>query len=243
MRIAVVEDEWIIAHDLRESLREVGHEVAEPVASYDEAVELVDRFRPATVLVDIVLRGELDGVDLATTLRERFRIPFVFVTSHADPATVERAREARPAGYLVKPFLPEEVYAATAVALMHYDASAAYPTGWAAGGVALSPRRLQRVADHVRSHLGDEIPVQALAEMTGMSVFSFSRLFKAAAGVSPHQYILRARVEEAQRLLRKTSMSVGRIALEVGFQSPSHFTVMFQRHTGLRPVAFRNAQG
>ncbi|GAA4357904.1 hypothetical protein GCM10023185_22940 [Hymenobacter saemangeumensis] len=118
-QILIVEDEFIIAEHLRAILEGMGHEV---VGVADRATEALAILRslpalPAVALLDITLRGELDGIDLAGRLRAEFGLPFVFVTSLADAATVARAKLARPLGYLVKPFDEQEVFVALEMAL------------------------------------------------------------------------------------------------------------------------------
>lgn len=102
--ILVVEDEIIIAEDLAGKLRQIGYEVAHICRSGEEAVEKAERLRPDLVLMDIHLEGRLDGVDAAETIRQRFDLPTIFLTAHADAATFGRAKLTQPFGYILKPF-------------------------------------------------------------------------------------------------------------------------------------------
>lgn len=118
-RILIVEDEFIIAEHLRCILERLGHEV---VGTADQATEALQLLRglqvaPTLALLDITLRGELDGIDLAGRLRAEFGVPFIFVTSLTDAATVARAKQARPLAYLVKPFDEQEVFVTLEMAL------------------------------------------------------------------------------------------------------------------------------
>ncbi|GAA4051631.1 hypothetical protein GCM10022409_43140 [Hymenobacter glaciei] len=118
-KVLIVEDEFIIAAHLRTIVEGLGHEV---IGVADRATEALALLRgaaelPALALLDITLRGELDGIDLASRLRAEFGLPFVFVTSLADAVTVARAKQARPLGYLVKPFDEQEVFVALEMAL------------------------------------------------------------------------------------------------------------------------------
>jgi AraC family transcriptional regulator len=101
--------------------------------------------------------------------------------------------------------------------------------------------RLRRVLEYVRSHLDREIRLEDLAAVAQMSAYHFCRLFKQSIGVSPHQFLMRQRLEEARRLLRETNLSVAEVALEIGYQSPSHFATLFKRHTGVTPKQYRTA--
>ena len=118
-QILIVEDEFIIAEHLRSIVEGLGHEVVGMADRAADALELLRSLAviPTLVLLDITLRGELDGIDLAGRLRAEFGLPFVFVTSLADTATVARAKQVQPRGYLVKPFDEQEVFVALEMAM------------------------------------------------------------------------------------------------------------------------------
>ncbi|MBL8913254.1 MAG: response regulator [Archangium sp.] len=103
-RVAIVEDEGILALDIERHLSAKGYDVCGVAADSDAAIELVGKERPDLVLMDIRIQGPRDGVETATALREKFDIPIVYLTAHSDPRTIERAQRTAPFGYLVKPF-------------------------------------------------------------------------------------------------------------------------------------------
>ncbi|NBR14702.1 MAG: DNA-binding response regulator [Flavobacteriales bacterium] len=121
VKIAVVEDEIIIADNICESLESLGYNVLEPAISFTEGKELIDNEQPDIVILDINLSGKKDGVDLALYIKEIYDLPFIFLTAHADKATVERAKIANPPAYLVKPFTKEELYSSIEVTLFNYQ--------------------------------------------------------------------------------------------------------------------------
>jgi PAS domain S-box-containing protein len=116
-RILVVEDEWLVSQGIKESLQDLGYEVTGTVASGEEALELAADRRPDLVLMDILLRGDMDGIDAAELLRQRFQVPVVFLTAYADPQTLGRAKVTEPYGYLLKPFEVRELHSAVEIAL------------------------------------------------------------------------------------------------------------------------------
>ncbi|UYZ62147.1 LytR/AlgR family response regulator transcription factor [Hymenobacter weizhouensis] len=127
-KILIVEDESTIARHLSRVLELLGHRVTGIAGRVSEALESLHQERPDLVLLDIKLRGELDGIDLATRLRSEYHLPFVFVTSQADARTVERAKLTRPHGYLIKPFDENDIFVAVELALsVADDASLADP--------------------------------------------------------------------------------------------------------------------
>lgn len=110
-RILIVEDESIVALDIQNQLRRSGYIVPGFVASGEEAVVKTAEFKPDLVLMDVKLRGEMDGIEAARQIRERFGIPSIYLTAFADEATLQRAKETEPLAYLVKPFEERELLA------------------------------------------------------------------------------------------------------------------------------------
>lgn len=120
-RVLVVEDERVVALDLATTLRRLGYAVEGPVDSGERAVEAALRVRPDLVLMDIRLRGEMDGVAAATRIGEETDAPIVFLTAHSDSETLERAKRASPYSYLVKPFRQDDLRCAIEVSLHRHE--------------------------------------------------------------------------------------------------------------------------
>ncbi len=118
--ILVVEDEGVVALDITDQLLRLGYGVCGTAASAERALQLVAQNVPDLVLMDIRLRGDLDGVQAAQQIRDRFQIPVVFLTAHADAPTVERAKAAMPYGYLIKPFDGQELKSTIEITLSRH---------------------------------------------------------------------------------------------------------------------------
>lgn len=116
-RVLVVEDEAVIAEDLRVQLENAGYEVVGVAASGEEALSLARACAPALVFMDINLRGGMDGVEAACRLRKSADCALVFMTAFSDPGTLERAKAAAPEGYLLKPYNRRELVAAATMAV------------------------------------------------------------------------------------------------------------------------------
>jgi PAS domain S-box-containing protein len=116
-RILIVEDERITAEDLHDILTELGYMVTASVSSGAEAIAKAGETKPDLALMDIRIKGEMDGTETARILRERFNIPVVYLTAHADTATLSRAKLAIPLGYITKPFQESELHASIEMAL------------------------------------------------------------------------------------------------------------------------------
>ncbi len=117
VRILVVEDETIVALDLKNSLTILGYDVVATAATGEDAIARADETRPDLVLMDIILKGEMDGVEAANTIRARLEIPVIFLTACADETTLQRAKVTEPFGYLLKPFEERELHGHIEIAL------------------------------------------------------------------------------------------------------------------------------
>jgi two-component system, NtrC family, response regulator AtoC len=116
-KILIVEDEQITATDIEDTLAGLGYEVVGVAANAAEAYDIARKRKPQLALMDIRLKGEVDGIDAARKLREQFGTPSIFLTAHADERTLDRAGGAEPLGYIVKPFHAPELQAAIQMAL------------------------------------------------------------------------------------------------------------------------------
>lgn len=117
IKILIVEDNVIIADDMQSMLEDIGYEIVGNVIIYEQAVEVLKKKQVDLVLIDIILASDKTGIDLGRHIRENYNIPFVFVTSNSDRATVEKAKDVKPNGYLVKPFEQQDLYAAIEIAI------------------------------------------------------------------------------------------------------------------------------
>jgi len=103
-RILVVEDEFLVAHDISNMLIELGYDVQAIVPSAEEALAAIRSHVPDLILLDIRLKGPIDGIQAANIIKEEWSIPFIYLTAHADDLTLSRAKTSDPLGYLLKPF-------------------------------------------------------------------------------------------------------------------------------------------
>ena len=116
-RIMVVDDETIITMQLEKRLTSMGYEVSGAAFSGESAVDMAQRLRPDLILMDIVMPGQLDGIDAAEAIKAEQDIPVIFLTAYTDEQFIERAKHVEPFGYIVKPYHERELKAAIEVAL------------------------------------------------------------------------------------------------------------------------------
>lgn len=117
------------------------------------------------------------------------------------------------------------------------ESSTTAPTVQARGGLA--PRVVRRIRDYVDGHIAQRISVEVLAKLANLSVCYFVRSFKRSVGVTPHDYLVRRRVELTMKLLSGTDMALSEIALAAGFADQSHCARRFREHAGMSPRDYR----
>lgn len=115
--ILIVEDEQLVAVDLEAHLTRLGYQVVDTAASGEEAWEKAQAAQPDLILMDVRLAGPMDGIEAARRIRRECDAPIVFLTAYSDAATLQRAQQAEPYGYLVKPFAASDLHAAIQMAL------------------------------------------------------------------------------------------------------------------------------
>ena len=120
-KIVIVEDEVFIAKDIKRILLQLGYDV--PAIAYDSesAIKKIYQFQPDLVLLDITIRGQRDGIQVAQVLNENHKIPFIFLTSHSDRSTLSRAKQTRPYGYIVKPYTDKDLISSIEIALYNWS--------------------------------------------------------------------------------------------------------------------------
>ncbi len=123
--ILLVEDEGIVAHDLAETLVRLGYRVSGIASEGAQAVRMAQELQPELVVMDVGLRGEIDGIQAARLIQERASVPVIFLTGHSDPATLQRAVTTGPLGYILKPFQEIELRCAIEVAMHKHRADVA----------------------------------------------------------------------------------------------------------------------
>jgi hypothetical protein len=167
-RVAIVEDEYIVALDIKSYLERSGYVLAGMYASGEDLLEEFEEKRPDLVLMDIKIRGRLDGVETARFVHERFRVPVVLLTAFADDETIARAKITQPFGYIIKPFEERELKTAIEIALYR----------------AAMDRRLVESEERYRNLFHDGISANFLADSEGI-VTEANPAFRALIGLGP----------------------------------------------------------
>ncbi|WP_292487880.1 response regulator [Methanohalobium sp.] len=116
-KILVVEDENSVALDIKNRLKKLGYTVAGTASTGENAIKKAEEITPELVLVDIVLKGEIDGIEVARYIHNNLDIPVVYLTAYADDELIERAKHTEPYGYILKPFQDKDLRSNIEIAL------------------------------------------------------------------------------------------------------------------------------
>jgi len=120
LRALIVEDEILIAEELRERLSYLGFSVIAAVDSADEGIAIATKEHPDLVLMDIRLKGKKDGVQAATEIHQQVDVPIVYLTAHSDRLTVDRAKGTNYDGFVLKPFRGHELQSTIEIAMQRH---------------------------------------------------------------------------------------------------------------------------
>lgn len=103
-RILVVEDELIVAMNIESKLQELGYEVIDVVDNGKDAIDRALETKPDLILMDIVLKGEMDGIEVVRRINSTMDVPVIYLTAYSDDEVIQRAKRTEPYGYILKPF-------------------------------------------------------------------------------------------------------------------------------------------
>lgn len=120
VKVLVVEDESVVSKDIQESLKGLGYAVCGTASAGEEAIRKAESLHPDLVLMDIVLKGDIDGVEAAETIRSRLHVPVIYLTAYSDEHTLNRAKVTEPSGYILKPFDERELHTTIEVAMYRH---------------------------------------------------------------------------------------------------------------------------
>lgn len=121
LKILIVEDEKIVALDIKNTVKKLGYDVVDVVSSGERAIRSVHEVKPDLILMDIVLKGNIDGIEAAEKILSEFNIPIVYLTAYSDHKTISRAKVTEPFGYILKPFDERELGTGIEIAVYKHE--------------------------------------------------------------------------------------------------------------------------
>jgi CheY-like chemotaxis protein len=121
LKVLIVEDEALVATDIEESLESLGYIVQNAVATGKAAIEEVEKNLPDVILMDIMLKGDMTGIDAANIIRQKHNVPIIYLTANADISTIEKAKVSLPYGYIIKPFTERDLQTNIEIARFKFE--------------------------------------------------------------------------------------------------------------------------
>ncbi|AFY31511.1 ATP-binding protein [Calothrix sp. PCC 7507] len=121
-KILVVEDERIIAFDIKNCLEKSGYTVPAIAAYGEQAIAKAGEFHPDLVLIDVMLKGNMSGIEAAAEISSRFNIPIIYLTAYSDASNLQKAKITQPLGYILKPFVETQLITTIEIALSRHQA-------------------------------------------------------------------------------------------------------------------------
>jgi YesN/AraC family two-component response regulator len=235
-KILVLEDEALIAHDIKQILENEGYQAIVDCFNMDLAIDLAHQFNPDLVLIDINLNHKKTGMDFATYWHKEFAKPFIFLTSYSDKSTLNQLLSFDHSGFITKPFKPIDLISTVYLALN----KSGIENRENEKNSSDTPFPITQVLRFIHLNVKERIDIKSLAAMTNWETEYFGKLFKAHLGISPYQYILKQKVELAKQMLAQSDYEfMEDLSFELGFSSYSNFYNAFKKFTNLTPQEYR----
>lgn len=238
--VLIVEDEFLIALDIKEILEENGYHVLSIVTNYNDAVNLIKHRTPALVIIDVKLKHSVkDGIDLGNYLLNKNIVPFIYITSIEDKYSLNRIVESRPNGFIAKPYKKIDILTSVQIALNKFKhRNIDYNT--IKNPIEIeNPYLIKNVINYITTHMDKKIELDELVRLTRWKKHHFIRIFTSYVGVTPYNYIITIKIEHAKLLLSDEKNKLDEIAYNLGFQSYINFSRTFKKHTKQSPNQYR----
>jgi AraC-like DNA-binding protein/CheY-like chemotaxis protein len=241
--LLIVEDNFIIALDIRNILEEEGYIVLPTVSSFDAAILSIEKDKPEMVIIDINLQGKEDGVNLANYLLLRGGVCYIYISSYIDKFTIDRVKESCSSGFIAKPFKRADIITAIDIGFDKFtrDETAALSVENKVNTEV--PFILKNTMNYIDEHICEKISINELAINTRWKPQHFIRVFNTFIGATPYQYILKMKMNKAKELICCTDLSYKAVSFELGFESYANFSNAFKKATGKTPGLYRKFFG
>jgi AraC-like DNA-binding protein/CheY-like chemotaxis protein len=242
-KILIVEDELLIAKDISIILENEGYETRIGITNVEEALQAINEEEFMIALIDVNLSNNSDGVELGSYLLKKDTLPFAFITSYSDNLTLERIKDTRPHGIIIKPFKAIDIKSTVSIILSNYIHKNIdffrNDKNITENEIDDIPFILKNVIEYINSNIHQKIEVLDLSSLTKWSHHHFIKTFTKYINQTPYQYILKKKIEKSKALIRETDIPLSAISLDLGFSSYSNFCNAFKKETGKTPDIFR----
>ena len=238
-QVLLVEDDLIHALYIKKILDDNGYDTISNIVTVEDAIIAIEAFTPNLVLIDINLKQDKDGIEVGKYLLQKDTIPFIYITSSSDKATIDRARDTRPSAYMVKPFKVEDLEVTVAIVINNFKHKNIDVLRHEKEIISNIPFVLKQTINYIDENITEKIKISDLARQTKWESQHFNRLFAKYLGVTPYKYIMDKKIDKAKILITETNIPITQISFELGIKSHSNFCSIFKKHTGKTPENFR----
>lgn len=238
-KILVVEDESLIALDIKFILEKEGYDVITNIKTVETAIACIEEHNPDIVLIDINLNQNKDGVDLGTYLLAKDTIPYIYITSYSNKVVLDRVNDTRPHGYIVKPFRAENLITTISVVLNNFKHKNIDTLRTENPTKEVIPSKVKNLVEFINVNIDKKLEVDQLLQVTNWTKRHLTRVFMQYLKVSPYQYILSRKIEKSKSLLKETEIPINEIAFDLGFQNYSSFASAFKKLNEDTPDNYR----
>ena len=228
--------------DLKRILSQEGYNVIINFNNFNflETLNEIEKYNPVLVILDINLKiKEFDGISIAQHLLVKDSIPFLFITGISDKGMMQRVKDSRPHGIIIKPFKPIDVVCTVDVVVNNFKYRNIDVIRNDNDPVNYAPFVLKPILKYIDDHIDQRIDIQLLSKLSQWHYMHFIRMFSHYMKVTPYQYILHKKIEKAKHLITETDHLLTHIAIDLSFSSYSNFSSVFKRVTGNTPDVYR----
>lgn len=200
--ILIVEDELIIANHLKSILKKIGYNCIIGISSVEEAKETIKQVQDdfCLVLIDVKLKQGIDGVNLGKYLLIKDTIPYIYITGCNSLATIDKIKETRPHGIIIKPFKNMDVISTVEIVLNNFKYRKIDVIRNSANPFQNErPFMIKKIVDYISENISDKIEISTLAQMANWSKQHLIQVFTNHIGCTPYQYILKKKIEKAKK--------------------------------------------
>ena len=228
-KILVVEDESIIAFDIKMILEKEGYEVITNIKTVETAIVAIEQHEPMLVLIDINLNQLKDGIDLGNYLLKKDTIPYIYVTSYSNKLTLDRVHDTRPYGFILKPFSNETIIATVSIVLNNFKLKKVDTVRGENPTKEITPKKIKQIVEYINENIEKKLTIDELLKTTNWTKRHLTRVFIDYLKITPYQYILNRKTERAKVMLKETDVPINEIAHELGFENYRSFLATFKK--------------
>ncbi len=233
MNLLLVDDDRISINILADYIKPHLEQINEVICAYNgiEAYDIVISLKPDIIITDIKMpsMSGIDFIDKVQTI-ENYNPKVIFISGYRDFEYARKAIKLNVIDYILKPIDQDELIQRINSLTENYDGL--FKKG--------NEDIINRVQKYLSNHLNDTLKLQEISKLFHYNAAYLGRLIKKETGYYYNDYVLKLRIIKAQSLLITTSDAINKIATEVGFKDPEHFTKRFKKVTGLTPSSYRN---